>query len=684
MGKMTRITDQNLLNELEGGSAPQISAPSDSGRFSPVEDPELLRELNGEESKLPGRSAASKFVPNVVAGLAKMGHNVINAPHDITNYFSPKLAKHIPKQQDYDFAAGLGLPTDEIHRNGEAPTTADKIVQSLAQYAPAFVAPNAALGGAGRAIASIPKAGNYLSRAAEIGAPQAAFGATQNEEDPLRGAEEGAITGAVSPAIEKIINLLRPSQIFRGQLTPEQLMHNLSATKGTETSLGRVIESPTLNKTAENILPHIIGSGAEDAMQRTAGKVSERGEGILSDLLGENSPEGVPEQLADVLSKQYKANEKAKIGYYKKANDLAKEADIKLELPNFAKTARKYMGAINQTNILKFEPDSAKIFNKLKNYTNPVKSSKPFLDKTGLETTKKSFPTLKEANILKGALNRYANTFAKSTDASQRGMAKVFGKLASNLKTDIKETINKSGHEGLQSAYKEAETNYANNFSPFLDKDIYKFISGQNDPATLVQKFIKTSPTVDLGNHLAKLSDKLPENEKKLLGYAYLSRALDNEGNLKVAKLSTAINKLGKKQFETLFPQAELRKQLKSFVSLEGMNKEATNLMFNPKTGARNTDLIAKALQAAAGFHVAGLAGATAAVGGGALASRGLTKALTSEKVREKMIKAMIENKQKKLPNSAIQGAISSLNANKERKKQPMLNLELNTFKGYQ
>jgi hypothetical protein len=75
------------------------------------------------------------------------------------------------------------------------------------------------------------------------------------------------------------------------------------------------------------------------------------------------------------------------------------------------------------------------------------------------------------------------------------------------------------------------------------------------------------------------------------------------------------------------------------------MNKEAQNLMFNPKTGQRNTDILVTGLLSAlakiGSGNIAALAAPAAAIGGGRLA----TKALTSERLRERLVRKMLENK---------------------------------------
>ena len=463
----------------------------------------------------------------------------------------------------------------------------------------------------------------------------------------LGGAIESALLNMIIPGGLKLAEKLRPSKMFRGNLSPQELQRNIDITKGTETGLGDVIESPFLKKRLENTLTSVPFSGANESLQRTGELVKQKGENILNKMLGNNSPENVPAQLTDELINQFKSHQANKNALYKNANELATTENLKLELPNFAKKANEVSDAIEATNILKYEPDISKIFNKLKNYKNPIKEEAgAIVDVNGNPLSKTiTTPTLEEANILKGKLNEYSKTMGKSSNASERNLSRVFGQLGKSLKNDINETIDKSGSNELKKAYQSAEKNYAENFSPFLDKEIYKYISGSADPETIVQKFLKTSPNVDLAGQLAKLSKKMPIPKRQLLMYSYLSRALDNEGNLNPSKLGTAIQKLGPNQLKELVPDPSLRKELLDYNKLQKMNKEAQYLMFNPKTGQRNSDTLMTGLLALLGNIGAGKLGATLATSLPIAGGHIMTKALTSSSLRESLVKEMMRSR---------------------------------------
>lgn len=576
----------------------------------------------------------------VIEGLGKGGQFIGSQMEKIPGF--QKL------QQSVQGATGISVPPVNFDQlvapiASQNKSIGGNLAQGIGEYLPYALAGGASIpgqlaAGAAHGAATTPQGDTNM------------FGLLPN--GPVGGAIKGAGLNLIGAGAGKLLEALRPSKMFRGTLSPEELQANARAAQGTETDIGNVIGSPLLQRQYENVLAKAPMSGAVDTMQRTGQAVEKRGENVLSNVLGVNSPENVTDQVHEALLKQFDAHQTVKNDMYTEANNLADQTGLKLELPNFAKKANEYSDAIDSTNMLKFEPDMAKIFNKLKNYKNPVQQSTntgAIIDQSGnplINETTTTYPTLKEANLLKGKLNNYAQMAGKSPDPAQRNMARVFGDLASSLKGDIQSTIDQSGAGALKTAYNQAEENYAKNFSPFLDRDIYKFLNGKADPDTIVQSFLKTGQ-VDRGRSLAKLTSKLTPDEQRLIAYSYLSRAVDNEGNLNPAKLATLVGKLGKNQFKTLIPDADLRNQLTDYRKLYKMNTKAVNTMHNPPTGQQVMDLITKGAGAMGGNMLLGPVGALAGWAAPGLASRGLVKAMTNEGTRGNMIKAMIENKPK-------------------------------------
>lgn len=432
---------------------------------------------------------------------------------------------------------------------------------------------------------------------------------------------------------------IAPSNIFRGALSPEELKNNLRITQGTETGLGDVIGSPFLKRMNENILTKIPFSGVTESMQRNAGNIINKGHNLLYQLAGESDIGNLDQYLNDALKESFNSHQSEKNAHYSRVNKLADEVGLNLDLPEFAKKASEHKNAIQDTNIIKYDPEMQSLLGKLGLYENPVKTEKrtgKIVDEYGsplLNETKKIYPSLQEANLLKGKLNNLANQHGASSNPSDRHLAGVFGGLARTLKQDIQEGIEKSGHEGLKTAYKEAEENYGKKFSPFLDKQIYKFINGSSDPETLVSSFIKTGKSTDRANLINKLTKKLPFEDRNLLGYAYLQRAMDENNVLNPMKLKTLLSKnsLGNKQFEALFPNPVLRNALRDYVDLVDMNTKSLKVMWNPETGQMNMDVLPLLSKSPTNF-LAKVMGAPY-----------VGKKLRSEKTRTKLVNKMIK-----------------------------------------
>lgn len=155
----------------------------------------------------------AKIAPNIVAGLAQLGHNILNAPHNLVNAVSPSLASHIPAQQSYDFAQMLKLPN----------TTSDKIVQGLAANAPALAMPELPLGAAGNAVRAIPGIGKFTANAMSRVAPQAALGAATNQ-NPLQGAEQ---YGGIQAGLEGLSVPFKGIKAGLGYLKPDQFAQGI-------------------------------------------------------------------------------------------------------------------------------------------------------------------------------------------------------------------------------------------------------------------------------------------------------------------------------------------------------------------------------------------------------------------------------------------------------------------------
>lgn len=456
-----------------------------------------------------------------------------------------------------------------------------------------------------------------------------------------------AAKGAMS--VGRGIAKLKPSNALRGNLTPEELLNNLRITQGTETGLGDVIGNPMLKRFNENVLSKIPLSGVNESMQRNAGQIVERGHHLMNALAGKSEIENLDKYLNDALKASYKSHQGEKNAHYQGVNKLADEVGLELDLPNFAEKVKQHKNAIEDTAILKYEPEMQNLLRKLGGYENPSKTEvtpstmvnvatgKPLPDE--VKVTPAKMPKFEEVNLLKGKLNQLSKQHGASSAPADRHLAGVFGDLARTLKGDIEGAIEKSGHEPLKNAYKAAEENYAKKFSPFLDKQIYKFLGGDADPETLISSFVKTGKSTDRANLIKKVTDKLPIEDRNLLGYGYLQRAMDENNVLNPLKLKTLLSKnaLGNKQFEALFPNPVLRNALRDYVNLVDMNTKGLKLMQNPETGQMNMDILPL------------LSKSPTSLGAKMLGAPVVAKKLRSEKTRTKLVNKMA----KKAPKSA-------------------------------
>lgn len=462
----------------------------------------------------------------------------------------------------------------------------------------------------------------------------------------LESGAEGLGVGGGIGLVGKIRSALRPSNLLRGQVPAEELARRLEVTKGTETPLGDIIENGPMKGAYENVLKKLPFTGASGSLQRTGEQLKQKGGDILEALGGAHQGEYIPELISDELEKSYNIANKEKNKIYQAANNMAENSGLKLELPEFANTANDFKEALEGTNILQFEPEARKLLTKFKSYINPVKME---VNKEG-QVSNVIHPSLQEAGLLKGQMNRLAAKYGKSADSTQRDGARVFGQLAKSLRKDISSGLGRHGNEELSNAWKEAEKNYGEKFAPFLDKNVYKFIGGDADSDLLISNFVKTGRTNDRANLINKLIKVLPEDKKKLVGYHVISQKAIQDNAIKPEAISAVLRNLGKRQKQALFSPEDLKK-LEHFKDLVGLNPEASKALFNPPTGQRIGDLVGLSAilgGAKVGSMIGGIPGAI--IGGAAapVAGKLAAKTLTSEKVRESLVNKMIQMDKKK------------------------------------
>lgn len=137
-------------------------------------------------------------IKDPLAGLAQLGHGLLNAPHNIAGLFSEKLASHIPKQDEFNYSEALGIPEDQKN-------LADKLIQFAPELGVSLGLPATRLGKLGEVIDKLPGWGKYLKAGLGNAISQGGFAATQSPEPGKAALEAGAITApfsALSKAVE--------------------------------------------------------------------------------------------------------------------------------------------------------------------------------------------------------------------------------------------------------------------------------------------------------------------------------------------------------------------------------------------------------------------------------------------------------------------------------------------------
>ena len=467
----------------------------------------------------------------------------------------------------------------------------------------------------GAAEGVISKPLSILGRYLATGGSGAASSLINDKSSPEQATESAALnmlTKGTFHGLEKI----RPTRLFKSPLSSEELLKNSEAANGTETNLGRVIQNPELARFYENTLSSLPGTGVkgqlqragmqtqeqannlatrilgttdpetlansidqqgESAMKKTLGvndledsenQLNNRGEQMLNNLFGNYNQKTNSDELNKLLNETFVNRQNAKNQIYS-ARDMAAENDpnFKMDTSNFQNAVNKHADALENTNVLKYEPKLAMLLGKLGKY----KGISPDVDNMIVDESGKpllSFnksPTLNEATQLKSMLNKHANQFGASPNPSDRYVAGKFGDLAASLDKDINSSIENSGNDELKSLHDKANDNYKSNFLPFLDKDIYKYINGNADPDKMVSDLLTTGSHEERSTRLSKLSNLSPQLQKEF-AKTYFNRSYSNIDNeIKHKYLSKLIDDLGPNQIDLLVPSAQNQKLLRDY-----------------------------------------------------------------------------------------------------------------------
>lgn len=463
---------------------------------------------------------------------------------------------------------------------------------------------------------------------------------------------EGVLANLLPVGAMKTLEAMRPSKVFRGNLSPEELQRNLEVTQGTKTPLGDVIQSPKLKKEFENELPDYPFSNTYDVMQKNAENIKQKGNELIESVLPEISTENQNANLMDALKQAEREARNEKNAKWNKVNQIADNVNLKVKpgetidmMQNKALQVGREQFAQKAASALEDINSSPELKNLLGN--DIVKDLEDY-------SSNKVGNSLKNSNIFKAKLREKANELYSNSKNYEAGL---IGGLADSLQDDIDAAIESSGSQELKDAYQEANRFHRENYGPFEDKDIIKFTRRGGDPDVLLSHFIRKGQN-DRSNLAAKLITKLPMQHKLQPFKMLLNKAVDKNGKFSPLEFNKIYTNLGDNQKEILLPDPELRKKFDDYSRLISLNGESLNVMANPKTGARGLNTLANLrsgilalLGSGAGSAIggagAGLPGALAAIVLPGIGARMATKALTSPSLRESLVRNMIENKPK-------------------------------------
>lgn len=450
---------------------------------------------------------------------------------------------------------------------------------------------------------------------------------------------------------KKAASQANPVNFMRGPLSKEELIKNLMAAQGTNTPLGEIIDSPLLKGLFENFSSKTPLGGGDTITGKILNQVQERAESLLEQSGKGLTSQPIREQLKGALENAYNVQRKVKNDLYTPVNQLAEKENFSLNLPSFREKAKEQIKNILNSPLISHDNDFMNAVAKLAGF-DPAeinvesiilgKNAKPLIS----ETIK---PSIAEVEMTASKLYNEGQALIKrNANASDRAIGNLYLDLAKRANDDIKAELKSRGSPELNDAYHKATENYRENYSQFLDKDVYKFVLDDSNFDTIVDDIIKPGKTSDKFTRLQKIQNILPGNQKNLLGNAWLRRSLDKEGNLNAKQFAQLIDKLGPEQFEALFPDPVYRQQLLDYGRLRGMNEKSLSRMANPNTGQTLNLPAQLAGQAAtvAGLYSSGhpILG-TAAIFAPQLAAKGVNKVLTSPKVREKLTGKMLKKK---------------------------------------
>lgn len=414
--------------------------------------------------------------------------------------------------------------------------------------------------------------------------------------------DQNIISGTLAPmGIGKAAKMITSptktllKQYINKQVPLSELADNFRAAQGTETLLGDVIKSPAMKRLYEN---EIVPRRAESAetYQRIIDQTTGKAQEILYEKLGgKDKPiTDANQALFDSLNKAFRDVQDVKKSLYDKTDALIAKEGVEVPLNQFQKIAADNAKAISESPPLATDSDFKALHNKLSQIKVEEPQFSPILDSSGKPILKKMLkPEVSDAKMLAAKYSDAYNQSKNSPLMKDRAQANLYKKLADALRKDVRDAIEKQGSPELKDTFELAEGFYKDAFVDFLDKDLWQLKNNEGGAELIARKIIKPSRVNDSVDLIERFQKAMPKDKANDLGYTYLSAA-EIDGALDVSKMVQLYKGLGPRQRKAVFPDNNIRGALDDLSRLKNMNSEAFSYMANPKTGARNLNLLSK------------------------------------------------------------------------------------------
>ena len=455
----------------------------------------------------------------------------------------------------------------------------------------------------------------------------------------------GGTSGILSGAQE-----LQPSRLLRGEATDQQLAKNLRTARGTQTSLGGVLENPTLAKFEQNVLSSVPFSGVQQSNQLVNNQINSMAQDLLKNVSNPSASKvrDIPESLQRQLIKSEKEIRKESNNLYKKYLNMADKEGIIVDPQQLKAISQELYTDATTRSILDKDPkllaDAIK-YSKMPSQNESISVDKwieepqnlEYMDFVNLQNKSHQVSTM---DALKSELGEKA---WKARLSGERDLSRKYLSFQNALESDIEKALTSKNVPEIETAREVAKRHYKEDVVPTKNKLVQKYI---NDPTlqqseNIIKDFVKFGNNQDRAKLMQKLTMHLDPKSMEYLRYAILSGAGEDEA---ASAMSKAFKGLGPKQRTQLFSGVtDLLPEWERITELRRLNPESISPMANPLTGQRLLSVAGTSVTAGLGALFGGPAGAATALAIESAAGYGLNKLLRNEKFREKLVNEMLK-----------------------------------------